>query len=83
MVKSYKASRKALPFVMPQAPIEGQPDKWFRGVIQTNHDLLTVLERRRDSYKGLSAKKAFSEAGHAVLVDVAITLSSAKNAQAL
>ena len=83
MIKSINATRKVLPFVLPQASQEGKLEKWFRGVIQSNQDLMTALERLRDSYQGLLAEKPFSEADQAVLLAVQITLSNARKAQTL
>jgi hypothetical protein len=77
-----KASCKVLPFAVPQASREGQLEKWFRGVIQSNHELIAALERLRDSYQLLMQKPA-SEAEQAVLLAVEITLSRARNAQVL
>jgi hypothetical protein len=83
MVKSNKASNKVLPFVVPEASREGTLEKWFRGVIQSNHDLITALERLRDSYQGLLAEKPLTEADEAILLAVQITLNNARNAQSL
>ena len=81
MIKSKNMSGKVLPFATPQASIEGQLEKWFRGVIQSNRDLITALERLRDSYEKLAAQP-LSEADQAVLLAVQITLNEARNAQA-
>jgi hypothetical protein len=53
MVKPAKLPGKVLQFAMLQASIEGQLERWLRGVIQSNHDLMTALERLRDSYHKL------------------------------
>ncbi len=82
MARSNKASCKVLPFVVPEASREGQLEKWFRGVIQSNHELIAALERLRDSYQ-LLMQKPVSEADQAVLLAVEITLNRARNAQAL
>jgi hypothetical protein len=68
--------------VVSQASSDGQLENWLCGVMHSHHDLLTVLERLRDSFK-LSAQKPLSEADHAILVAVQNTLSSAKNARTL
>lgn len=83
MAKSNKASRKVLPFLVPQASMEGKLEKWFRGVIQSNKDLISALERLRDSHKLLLAEKPMTEADQAVLLAVQITLNNARNAQIL
>ncbi len=82
MARLNKASCKVLPFAVPVASREGQLEKWFRGVIQSNHELIATLERLRDSYQLLMQKPA-SEAEQAVLLAVEITLSRARNAQVL
>jgi hypothetical protein len=73
---------KVLPFVAPEAAVEGKLEKWFRGVIQSNYDLMTALERLRDSYER-QAKKPLTEADRAVLMAVQITLQNAKSARSL
>jgi hypothetical protein len=83
MVKPPQTSAKVLEFVAPQASVEGQLEKWFRGVMQSNHDLIFALERLRDSYKGLLGPKVMTEADQAVLLAVEITLRNARNARAL
>jgi hypothetical protein len=76
------ARGKVLPFAPPKPSREGALEKWFRGVIQSNHDLITALERLRDSYQ-LKIHKPASEADQAVLLAVEVTLSRARNAQIL
>jgi hypothetical protein len=80
MNKSKSPSANVLPFASPRAPIEGGLEKWFRGVIQSNRDLITALERLSDSYEKL-ATKPLNEADEAVLLAVQITLKEARNAQ--
>jgi hypothetical protein len=80
MTKSNNPPCKVLPFTTPQTSLEGQLEKWFRGVMQSNRDLITALERLRDSYQTL-AKKPLTEADQAVLLAVQITLNDARNAQ--
>ena len=63
--------------------MEGPLEKWFRGVIKSNHDLMTALERLRDSYHEAMAGRPVTEADQAVLMSVEITLRSAQNAQTL
>jgi hypothetical protein len=83
MVMPTKTSCKVLPFATPQASIEGELEKWFRGVMKSNHDLVFALERLRDSYKQLLSERAVTEANQAVLMAVEITLRDARNARAL
>jgi hypothetical protein len=82
MIESNKLPCKVLPFVAPPSAIEGKLEKWFRGVIQSNYDLVTTLERLRDSYER-KAKKPLTEADRAVLMAVQVTLQNAKNARVL
>jgi hypothetical protein len=83
MVMPTKTSCKVLQFATPQASVEGELEKWFRGVMKSNHDLVFALERLRDSYKQLLGGRAVSEANQAVLMAVEITLRDARNARAL
>ena len=78
-----KAPAKVLQFEQPKASVEGELEKWFRGVMQSNHDLMSALERLRDSYKGLVAQRTVTEVDTAVLMAVEITLRNARNARAL
>jgi hypothetical protein len=82
MIKSNNPPCKVLPFVAPEAALEGKLEKWFRGVIQSNYDLVTALERLRDSYER-QARKPLTEADRAVLMAVQVTLRNAKNARTL
>jgi hypothetical protein len=83
MAKPNKGSCKVLEFARPEVSPEGELEKWFRGVMRSNHDLISALERLRDSYKGLLAHKTLTEADHAVLLAVEITIRDARNARAL
>lgn len=83
MSKSKEASGKVLQFPPRKASEEGELEKWFRGVIQSNSDLITALERLRDSYKVLIAGNAYTEADRAILMAVEITLKNARNARVL
>jgi hypothetical protein len=83
MVKPPQTTAKVLEFTAPHASVEGQLEKWFRGVMKSNHDLIFALERLRDSYRGLLGQKVISEADQAVLLAVEITLQNARNARAL
>jgi hypothetical protein len=83
MVEPNKASYKVLQFAKPQPSAEGELEKWFRGVMKSNHDLMSALERLRDSYKLLLTQKTGSEDDQGVLLAVEITLKNARNARAL
>jgi hypothetical protein len=78
-----KTSCKVLQFATPQASVEGELEKWFRGAMKSNHDLVFALERIRDSYKQLLGERPVTEANQAVLLAVEITLRDARNARAL
>jgi hypothetical protein len=82
MAAQEKTRGKVLPFTVREPSREGQLEKWFRGVIQSNHDLIAALERLRDSYQ-VRMQKPASEADQAVLLAVEITLSQARSAQIL
>ena len=83
MVMPTKTSCKVLQFATPEASIEGELEKWFRGVMKSNHDLVFALERLRDSYKQLLGDRTVAEANQAVLMAVEVTLRDARNARAL
>jgi hypothetical protein len=83
MANSRKASCKVLPFVAPQPSLEGRLEKWFRGVMQSNEDLMAALERLRDAYKVRLAERAVTEADQVVLLAVEVTLNNARNAKTL
>ena len=82
MAKPNKASSKVLPFVVPQASMEGKLEKWFRGVVQSNKDLITALDRLRNSYQTRVGQQ-MTETDEAVLLAAQITLIEARNAQNL
>jgi hypothetical protein len=83
MVMPTETSGKVLQFVTPQTSIEGELERWFRGVMLSHHDLVFALEQLRDSFKKLLAEKAIAEADFAVLAAVEVTLSNARKARAL
>ena len=83
MTESKRVSAKVLTFAPRQSSTDGKLEKWFRGVIQSNHDLVTALERLSDSYKGLLGEKPLTETEQAVLLAVQITLNNARNARNL
>lgn len=78
-----KTTCKILEFTQPLASVEGELEKWFRGVMKSNHDLVFALERLRDSYRQLLGERPITEANQAVLLAVEITLRDARNARAL
>jgi hypothetical protein len=78
-----KTTCKVLEFATPQASVEGELERWFRGVMKSNHDLVFALERLRDSYKQLLGDRPITETHQAVLLAVEITLRDARNARAL
>jgi hypothetical protein len=78
-----KTTCKVLEFATPQASVEGELERWFRGVMKSNHDLVFALERLRDSYKQLLGDRPITETHQAVLLAVEITLKDARNARAL
>jgi hypothetical protein len=83
MVMPTETSGKVLQFVTPQTSIEGELERWFRGVMVSHHDLVFSLEQLRDAFRKLLAEKEMSEADFPVLADVEVTLTKARNARAL
>lgn len=83
MTKTNQASGKVLPFVVPEPSMEASLEKWFRGVIRSNQDLITALERLVRSYKGRLGTQPLTEADRAILLAVEITLNNARSAQTL
>ena len=83
MPDTTRAPAKVLQFEQSKASIEGELEKWFRGVMQSNHDLMSALERLRDSYRRLLAQRTVTEVDTAVLMAVEVTLRNARNARAL
>ena len=78
-----ETSGKVLQFVTPQTSIEGELERWFRGVMVSHHDLVFALEQLRDSFRKLLAEREMPEANFPVLADVEVTLTKARNARAL
>ena len=78
-----ETSGKILQFVTPQTSIEGELERWFRGVMLSHHDLMFSLEQLRDSFEKLLAEKGIAEADFPVLAAVEVTLTNARNARAL
>jgi hypothetical protein len=66
-----------------QEVVERNLQEWFRGIVQSNHDLATALERLRDSYQDLLLGRPISNAHRAVLIGVEITLRNAENVREL
>ena len=83
MVMPTETSGKVLQFVTPQTSIEGELERWFRGVMVSHHDLVFSLEQLRDAFRKLLAEKEMPEADFPVLADVEVTLTKARNARAL
>jgi hypothetical protein len=83
MVEPTKAAGKVLQFAARPPSAGPQLEKWFRGVVRSNYDLVSALELMRDAYKKLLAENKFSEPDRAVLLAVEIALRNAKNARTL
>jgi hypothetical protein len=56
------SNEKVLEFTMPQDGIGPQLVRWVRGVVKSNNELVTALERLRRSYKVLLAGKPVTDA---------------------
>lgn len=83
MVMSTENSGKVLQFTTTPTSIEGELEKWFRGVMISHRDLMFTLEQMNDSFKKLLAERAIGEANYPVLAAAAVTLKNARNARAL
>lgn len=83
MIEPKKAVNNVLAFVPPAPSMEGKLERWFRGIVQSNLDLMTALERLSDSYRTLLGDTPLTERDEAVLQAVEITLNNARNAQTL
>jgi hypothetical protein len=83
MVMPKKTSGKVLQFVAPQSSVEGELERWFRGIMLSHRDLMFALGQLRDSFKKVLAEKAIAEADYAVLEAAEVTLSNARKARAL
>jgi hypothetical protein len=84
--RSAAALKKAVPpqnAADEQGDVERNLQKWFRGIVQSNHDLATALERLRDSCQELLVGRPISNAHQAVLIGVEITLRDAENVREL
>jgi hypothetical protein len=79
------ANKKPLLFPVPQDDVEERLLTWIRGIVQSNHELVGVLERLRHSYKALLAGNPVTDAV-AILWQIEVALKDAersKNALAL
>ena len=83
MIEPKKISTKILKFVPPQPTAEGRLEKWFRGIVESNLDLMVALERLSDSYKLLLRNQPLTEHDRAILLAAQVTLNNARNAQSL
>jgi hypothetical protein len=83
MVMPTETSGKVLQFVTAQTSIEGELERWFRGVMVSHHDLMFTLEQLRDSFRKLLAEKGINEADYPVLAVADVTLNNGRNARAL
>jgi len=56
------SNEKVLEFTLPQDGIGPQLVRWVRGVVKSNNELVSALERLRRSYKTLLAEKPVTDA---------------------
>jgi hypothetical protein len=69
-----------LPFTVPQAGIEEQLEAWIQGIIKSNDNLVTALERLRASYNAMRAGKLVTNADQ-ILAQVETALTEAARAK--
>ena len=82
IAKSNTASCMVSRSVVSPASSDGQLERWLCGIMQSHHDLSTVLNLLHNSFK-LSVQEPLSEADRAILLAVQNTLNNAKKARAV
>lgn len=75
-------SGKLLTFVNQQGDLESKLLGWIRGIMASNHELVSAMERLRDSYKSILAGRPVSDTD-TVLLRVEIALRNAARAKYL
>jgi hypothetical protein len=63
MSHAKKSSNKLLEFTVPQDGIGLQLVTWVRGIVKSNHELVSALSRLQRSYKALLAGMPVTDAG--------------------
>jgi hypothetical protein len=66
-------SEKVLEFAIPQEGIERQIEDWLQRIVESNDELVDVMERIRDFYRALLAGKPVKDDGEILtLVEAAL-----------
>jgi hypothetical protein len=73
-------SKKVLPFAVPNVDVEEQLLIWIRAVVESNQEMITLLERLRISYRSIVAGAPVTNA-NALLWQVEVALSNAAKAK--
>ena len=73
-------SEKVLEFAVPQAAIERQIEDWLQRIVESNDELVVVMERIRDSYRALLAGKPVKDDDE-ILAQVETALQNAAGAK--
>jgi hypothetical protein len=72
--------KKPLLFPVPQDDVEERILTWIRGIVQSNHQLVGVLERLRHSYKALLAGKPVTDS-EKILWQVEVAVKDAEKSK--
>ena len=73
-------SERVLEFAVPQAAIERQIEDWLQRIVESNDELVVVMERIRDSYRALLAGKPVKDDDE-ILAQVETALQNAAGAK--
>jgi hypothetical protein len=73
-------SERVLEFAVPQAAIERQIEDWLQRIVESNDELVVVMERIRDSYRALLAGKPVKDDDE-ILAQVETALRNAARAK--
>jgi hypothetical protein len=77
-----KKTSKILPFIVPQTEVETPLEDWFRGIVQSNHELTNTLMCLRDCCSEMLAGKVVRNP-YDLLAKVETTLKNAERARKL
>lgn len=73
---------KVLEFAVPQEGIERQIEDWLQRIVESNDELVVVVERIRDSYRALLAGKPVKDDDE-ILAQVESALQNAARAKTI
>lgn len=75
-------SEKVLEFVVPQKGIERQIEDWLQRIVDSNDELVVVMERLRDSYRALLAGNPVKDQDE-ILAQVETALQNGEKAKTI